>query len=247
MAGIHLRRFHLDFVPRLGCLLARTWRCRRAGFGECGATDRGWWQELDRACRRSRPTSPAKTKFSEASALPSPRPKSASAKSPSTSSVFAAELSKAMLSIETNHSPVIRQHPHHKWANSEPGWLAPVDESEKPRSSLRPQTPSPRASRQASPVPFADNAPDYTQVSPNSRPPPPYSAAATAAASSRVYGAHSSRRTHAFFSSQPFWLGLYFVFNLSLTLYNKVCPGPLRLSLLIMCRWSSLDSPSRGH
>ncbi|EJD52087.1 TPT-domain-containing protein [Auricularia subglabra TFB-10046 SS5] len=41
--------------------------------------------------------------------------------------------------------------------------------------------------------------------------------------SPRVYSAHTprARRHAAFLQSQPFWLGLYFVFNLSLTLYNK--------------------------
>ncbi|KZV84902.1 hypothetical protein EXIGLDRAFT_682362, partial [Exidia glandulosa HHB12029] len=131
-----------------------------------------------------------------------------------------------MLAIDTNHSPVVRQHPHHKW-------LQPVDESEKPRSSLRPQTPSPRASRQSSPVPFADDAPAYTPPrSPASRPPPPYSAAV----SPRVYSAHPARTAHAFFQSQPFWLALYFMFNLSLTLYNKMVlvkfPFPWTLTAL---------------
>ena len=48
----------------------------------------------------------------------------------------------------------------------------------------------------------------------------PISATAT---TPRVYSARSAQFSQAaFLQGQPFWLALYFFFNLSLTLYNKV-------------------------
>lgn len=112
-----------------------------------------------------------------------------------------------------------RHHHPPKWADP---WQAPRDVVQFEDKRSRPTRPPPSLDHlQHTKSNFLSPTPPITPVS-STHPPPPYSPTNphSPISAPRVF-AQPKPHIPSFVHSQPFWLLLYFVFNLALTLYNK--------------------------